>query len=41
MELPLLLALSSIGALYCFESEHASKLHAIASDLLSQVTEPF
>jgi hypothetical protein len=37
MELPLLLALSSLGALYCFEKEHASKLHSIAADLLSQV----
>jgi hypothetical protein len=34
MELPLLLALSSIGALYCFEDEHARKLHSIAADLL-------
>jgi hypothetical protein len=37
MELPLLLALSSIGALYCFEDEHARKLHTIAADLLHQV----
>jgi hypothetical protein len=37
MELPLLLALSSLGALYCFEKEHAFKLHSIAADLLSQV----
>jgi len=37
MELPLLLALSGIGALYCFEDEDARKLHSISADLLYEV----
>jgi hypothetical protein len=35
MEFQLLFALASIGAEYVFEREHAMKLHALASDLLS------
>jgi len=37
MKLPLLLVLSSIGALYCFEGEHARKLHSISAVLLYEV----
>jgi hypothetical protein len=37
VDLPQLLAISSIGALYCFEREHANKLHSLSVDLLSQV----
>lgn len=35
MDFQLLFALASIGAEYVFEREHAMKLHALASDLLS------
>jgi hypothetical protein len=37
MELSQLLSICSVGALYCFEKEHARKLHSIASGLLAQV----
>ena len=37
MKLPLLLVLSSIGALHCFEGEHALKLHSISAVLLYEV----
>ena len=37
MELSQLLSLCSVGALYCFEKEHARKLHSIASSLVAQV----
>jgi hypothetical protein len=31
------MALCSIGALYCFERDHATKLHSIAVTLVMQV----
>jgi hypothetical protein len=37
LELARLLALCSVGALYCFERSHARKLHSVAVALVSQV----
>jgi len=37
LELYEVLALSSIGAVYCFEEEHAEMAHQIAVDLLGKV----
>jgi hypothetical protein len=38
METPLLFALCSIGALYCFEKEQAKKLHGFSAILLAEVS---
>src|SRR5271170_3269172 len=39
LEVSQLMALCSIGALYCFERDHATKLHSIAVTLVMQVSQ--
>ena len=37
LEMPKLLAMCSLGALYCFEKEHAKRLHVASMEFLKHV----
>jgi hypothetical protein len=41
LEIPRLLAMCSLGALYCFEKEHARRLHIASMVFLREVFTPF